>query len=158
MISISITSNRCSKILSICYCIRNRDRTQNEINTQLLKQVFQCLTYLFKYLWRIMLKDLASLYELYSKFLFSSSTTNASTTNYEYIHSFAAESFAYLLRKIENYQISYQNPNSYRNGMYLKFHQKINLLVIIVLLSELSRANCPQRLCMRRRRHWRPCK
>jgi U3 small nucleolar RNA-associated protein 20 len=63
----------------------------------MLEQVFQCLTYLFKYLWRIMLKDLASLYELYSKFLFSSSTTNASTTNYEYIHSFAAESFAYVL-------------------------------------------------------------
>jgi U3 small nucleolar RNA-associated protein 20 len=54
---------------------------QNEINTQLLEQVFQCLTYLFKYLWRIILKDLASLHELYSKFLFSSSTTNATTTN-----------------------------------------------------------------------------
>ncbi|CAF1466739.1 unnamed protein product [Adineta steineri] len=52
-----------------------------------------------------MLKDLASLYELYSKYLFSSSSlTNTLTTNYEYIRSFAAESFAYLLRKIENYQ------------------------------------------------------
>ena len=77
---------------------------QNETNTQLLEQVFQCLTHLFKYLWCITLKDLASLYELYSKFLFSSSTTNTSTTNYEYLRSFAAESFAYLLRKIENYQ------------------------------------------------------
>ena len=77
---------------------------QNEIDTQLLEQVFQCLTYLFKHLWRIMLKDLANLYELYSKYLFSSSITNTSTTNYEYIRSFAAESFAYLLRKIENYQ------------------------------------------------------
>ena len=55
-------------------------------------------------LWRIILKDLANLYELYSKFLFSSSMMNDSTTNYEYIRSFAAESFAYLLRKIENYQ------------------------------------------------------
>ena len=75
-------------------------KKQNEINTQLLEQVFQCLTYLFKYLWRIMLKDLANLYELYSKYFFSSSLTN----NSEYIRSFAAESFAYLLRKIENYQ------------------------------------------------------
>jgi hypothetical protein len=49
-----------------------------------------------------MLKDLASLYELYSKFLFSSPMTNTSTTNYDYIRSFAAESFAHLLRKIEN--------------------------------------------------------
>ena len=74
---------------------------QHEINTQLLEQVFQCLTYLFKYLWRIMLKDLASLYELYAKFLFSSSGSHTLTNNYEYIRSFAAESFAYLLRKIE---------------------------------------------------------
>ncbi|CAF4154034.1 unnamed protein product, partial [Adineta steineri] len=37
-----------------------------------------------------MLKDLASLYELYSKYLFSSSSlTNTLTTNYEYIRSFA---------------------------------------------------------------------
>ncbi|CAF3023094.1 unnamed protein product [Rotaria socialis] len=84
--------------------INSKKQQQNEINTQLLEQVFQCLTYLFKYLWRIMLKDLASLYELYSKFLFSSSFINTLTTNYEYIRSFAAESFAYLLRKIENYQ------------------------------------------------------
>jgi len=77
---------------------------QNEIDTQLLEDVFQCLTYLFKYLWRIMLKDLANLYELYSKYLFSSTMTNTSTANYEYIRSFAAESFAYLLRKIENYR------------------------------------------------------
>ena len=81
-----------------------KKQQQNEINTQLLEQVFQCLTYLFKYLWRIMLKDLTNLYELYSKYLFSSSSTNTLTRNYEYIRSFAAESFAYLLRKIDNYQ------------------------------------------------------
>ena len=74
---------------------------QSEMNTNILEQVFQCLTYLFKYLWRIMLKDLVNLYELYSKYLFASSS---STNNTEYIRSFAAESFAYLLRKIENYQ------------------------------------------------------
>ena len=77
---------------------------QNEINTQLVEQVFQCSTYLFKYLWRIMLKDMTNLYELYSNFLFSSSMTNTFTTNYWYIRWFAAESFAYILRKIENYQ------------------------------------------------------
>lgn len=38
---------------------------------QLLEQVFQYFIYLFKYLWHIMLKDLDSLYELYSKFLFN---------------------------------------------------------------------------------------
>ena len=37
---------------------------QNEINTQPYEQVFRCLTHVFKYLWHIMLKDLASLYEL----------------------------------------------------------------------------------------------
>lgn len=84
--------------------INAKKQKQHEINTQLLEQIFQCLTYLFKYLWRIMLKDLASLYELYSKYLFSSSMINTLTTNYEYIRSFAAESFAYLLRKIENYE------------------------------------------------------
>ncbi|CAF5024356.1 unnamed protein product, partial [Rotaria sp. Silwood1] len=84
--------------------LNSRKQQQNEINTQLLEQIFQCLTYLFKYLWRIMLKDLANLYELYSKYLFSSKIINTLTTNYEYIRSFAAESFAYLLRKIENYQ------------------------------------------------------
>lgn len=94
-----------------------KQKQQHEINTQLLEQVFQCLTYLFKYLWRIMLKDLASLYELYSKYLFSSSVINTLTTNYEYIRSFAAESFAYLLRKIENYQsfIDYLFDNKERD-------------------------------------------
>ena len=91
-------------IINLLTNSKKQQQQQNEINTQLLEQVFQCLTYLFKHLWRIMLKDLASLYELYSKYLFSSSLTNTLTTNYEYIRSFAAESFAYLLRKIENYQ------------------------------------------------------
>lgn len=81
--------------------VHSNRQQQSEMNTNLLEQVFQCLTYLFKYLWRIMLKDLANLYELYSKYLFVSSS---STNNAEYIRSFAAESFAYLLRKIENYQ------------------------------------------------------
>jgi hypothetical protein len=39
---------------------------------------------------------IASLHELYSKFLFSSSMTIKSTINYEYIRLFAAASFAYL--------------------------------------------------------------
>ena len=81
--------------------VNSNKQRQSEMNTQLLEQVFQCLTYLFKYLWRIMLKDLGDLYQLYSKYLFSSSSL---TTNTEYIRSFAAESFGYLLRKIENYQ------------------------------------------------------
>jgi hypothetical protein len=79
---------------------------QNEINTQLLEQVFQCSTYLFKYLRHIMLKDLGSLYVLCSKFLFSSSMRDTSTTKYEYSRSLAAESFAYLLHEIEIYQPS----------------------------------------------------
>jgi U3 small nucleolar RNA-associated protein 20 len=88
-------------IINLLLNSKKQHQQQNEMNTQLLEQVFQCLTYLFKYLWRIMLKDLANLYELYSKYFFSSSSL---TTNSEYIRSFAAESFAYLLRKIENYQ------------------------------------------------------
>ena len=87
--------------VDIIHLLLNQKEKNMEIDTQRLEQVFQCLTYLFKYLWRIMLKDLAELYELYSKFLFS---TKSNTKNFGYIRSFAAESFGYLLRKIENYQ------------------------------------------------------
>ncbi|CAF3707123.1 unnamed protein product, partial [Adineta steineri] len=61
-------------IINLLINSKKIQQQQHEINTQLLEQVFQCLTYLFKHLWRIMLKDLADLYELYSKYLFSSSS------------------------------------------------------------------------------------
>ncbi|CAF0872294.1 unnamed protein product, partial [Didymodactylos carnosus] len=80
--------------------VKYADTNSLEINTVILEYVFQCLTYLFKYLWRTMLKDMRDVYELYSKYLFLSSAN----TNQQYIRTFAAESFAFLLRKIENFQ------------------------------------------------------
>jgi U3 small nucleolar RNA-associated protein 20 len=61
-------------------------------NTDIIEWSFQSLSFLFKFLWRYMLKDLHNVYELYSP-LFSESRK-------EYIRNFAAESFAFLMRKI----------------------------------------------------------
>ncbi|RNA19607.1 small subunit processome component 20 -like protein [Brachionus plicatilis] len=61
-------------------------------NTEILEWAFQTLSYLFKFLWRYMLKDLHTVYALYSP-LFEESRKF-------YIRNFAAESFAFLMRKI----------------------------------------------------------
>jgi U3 small nucleolar RNA-associated protein 20 len=63
-------------------------------DTNVLEWSFQTLSYLFKFLWRYMLKDLDNVYELYSP-LFSE-------TRKEYIRNFAAESFAFLMRKMND--------------------------------------------------------
>lgn len=61
-------------------------------NTEILEWTFQCLSSLFVVLWRQMLKDLPNIYALYSP-LFDDSRK-------EHIRSFAAECFAYLMRKV----------------------------------------------------------
>lgn len=63
----------------------------NSQNTDVLEWSFQTLSYLFKFLWRYMLKDLANVYQLYSPLL--------SETRKKYIRNFAAESFAFIMRK-----------------------------------------------------------
>lgn len=61
-------------------------------NTDILEWSFQTLSYLFKFLWRYMLKDLNNVYNLYSPLL--------NENRKEYIRNFAAESFAFLMRKV----------------------------------------------------------
>ncbi|RXM33406.1 Small subunit processome component 20-like [Acipenser ruthenus] len=60
-------------------------------DTEQLEWVFTCLSYLYKYLWRLMVKDISEIYSLYSTLL-------AHTR--EHIRNFAAESFAFLMRKV----------------------------------------------------------
>lgn len=61
-------------------------------NTDILEWSYQALSYLFKFLWRYMLKDLDNVYTLYSP-LFEDARK-------EYIRNFSAESFAFLMRKV----------------------------------------------------------
>ncbi|VDI48925.1 U3 small nucleolar RNA-associated protein 20, partial [Mytilus galloprovincialis] len=60
-------------------------------DVDLLEQVFTALAYLFKYLWRYLVKDIQQVYGYFSELL--------SGTHREYIRNFAAESFAFLMRK-----------------------------------------------------------
>lgn len=60
-------------------------------DTELLEWVFTALSFLYKYLWRLMVKDMPSIYRLYSTLLAHKKT---------HIRNFAAESFAFLMRKV----------------------------------------------------------
>lgn len=60
-------------------------------DTQLIEWAFTSLSYLYKYLWRMMVKDMPTIYSLYSTLL---------AHHKEHIRNFAAESFAFLMRKV----------------------------------------------------------
>ncbi|XP_061106872.1 small subunit processome component 20 homolog isoform X1 [Conger conger] len=60
-------------------------------DTELLEWAFTCLSYLYKYLWRLMVKDMTQMYCLYSTLL---------AHKKDHIRNFAAESFAFLMRKV----------------------------------------------------------
>ncbi|CAL1568682.1 unnamed protein product [Knipowitschia caucasica] len=60
-------------------------------DTELLEWAFTCLSYMYKYLWRLMVKDMGSIYSLYSTLL---------AHKKEHIKKFAAESFSFLMRKV----------------------------------------------------------
>ncbi|XP_056878552.1 small subunit processome component 20 homolog [Takifugu flavidus] len=60
-------------------------------DTELLEWAFTCLSYLYKYLWRLMVKDMSNIYSLYSTLL---------AHKKEHIRLFAAESFSFLMRKV----------------------------------------------------------
>nr|XP_057934713.1 small subunit processome component 20 homolog [Doryrhamphus excisus] len=60
-------------------------------DTEVLEWAFTCLSYLYKYLWRLMVKDMVNIYSLYSTLL---------EHKKEHIRKFAAESFTYLMRKV----------------------------------------------------------
>ncbi|XP_056312047.1 small subunit processome component 20 homolog [Danio aesculapii] len=64
-------------------------------NTEVLEWVFTCLSYLYKYLWRMMVKDMDKIYSLYSGLL---------AHKKEHIRNFAAESFSFLMRKVSDYE------------------------------------------------------
>ncbi|XP_069847264.1 small subunit processome component 20 homolog [Dipodomys merriami] len=60
-------------------------------DTELLEWAFTSLSYLYKYLWRLMVKDMNSIYSLYSTLLAHKKL---------HIRNFAAESFTFLMRKV----------------------------------------------------------
>ncbi|XP_077450300.1 small subunit processome component 20 homolog [Stigmatopora argus] len=60
-------------------------------DTEVLEWAFTCLSYLYKYLWRLMVKDMDNIYRLYSTLL---------EHKREHIRRFSAESFAFLMRKV----------------------------------------------------------
>uniref|UniRef100_A0A4W6DX43 UTP20 small subunit processome component n=1 Tax=Lates calcarifer TaxID=8187 RepID=A0A4W6DX43_LATCA len=62
-------------------------------DTEVLEWAFTCLSYLYKYLWRVMVKDMTNIYSLYSTLL---------AHKKEHIRNFAAESFSFLMRKVGN--------------------------------------------------------
>ncbi|XP_026183080.1 small subunit processome component 20 homolog [Mastacembelus armatus] len=59
-------------------------------DTEVLEWAFTCLSYLYKYLWRLMVKDMTNIYSLYSTLL---------AHKKDHIRKFAAESFSFLMRK-----------------------------------------------------------
>ncbi|XP_044041482.1 small subunit processome component 20 homolog isoform X2 [Siniperca chuatsi] len=60
-------------------------------DTEVLEWAFTCLSYLYKYLWRLMVRDMTNIYSLYSTLL---------AHKKEHIRKFAAESFSFLMRKV----------------------------------------------------------
>ncbi|XP_037369681.1 small subunit processome component 20 homolog [Talpa occidentalis] len=76
-------------------------------NTELLEWAFTSLSYLYKYLWRLMVKDMASIYSMYSTLLAHKKL---------HIRNFAAESFTFLMRKVSD-------KNALFNLMFLDLHK-----------------------------------
>ncbi|NXC50218.1 UTP20 protein, partial [Penelope pileata] len=62
-------------------------------DTELLEWAFTSLSYLYKYLWRLMVKDISNIYSLYSNLL---------AHHKLHIRNFAAESFVFLMRKVSD--------------------------------------------------------
>ncbi|XP_051974584.1 small subunit processome component 20 homolog [Xyrauchen texanus] len=63
-------------------------------DTEVLEWAFTCLSYLYKYLWRLMVNDMDKIYSLYSNLL---------SHKKDHIRNFAAESFSFLMRKVADY-------------------------------------------------------
>lgn len=66
----------------------------NSHDIQVLELVFTCLSYLIKFLWRYMIKDIKNVIRYFLPLL--------STQNKSYIREFAAESFGFLIRKVKD--------------------------------------------------------
>ncbi|XP_037067814.1 small subunit processome component 20 homolog [Peromyscus leucopus] len=76
-------------------------------DTELLEWAFTSLSYLYKYLWRLMVKDMARIYSLYSTLLAHKKL---------HIRNFAAESFTFLMRKVSD-------KNALFNLMFLDLNE-----------------------------------
>ncbi|XP_048213322.1 small subunit processome component 20 homolog [Perognathus longimembris pacificus] len=76
-------------------------------DTELLEWAFTSLSYLYKYLWRLMVKDMNNIYSLYSTLLAHRKL---------HIRNFAAESFTFLMRKVSD-------KNALFNLMLLDLHE-----------------------------------
>lgn len=59
-----------------------------------IEHAFTCISYLFKFLWRYMIKDIAAVYKLYSPLLTAKRPVH--------ITNFACESISFLLRKVHD--------------------------------------------------------
>ncbi|XP_025097744.1 small subunit processome component 20 homolog [Pomacea canaliculata] len=67
----------------------------NSHDADILEKVFEAMAYLHKYLWRYLVKNIQEVYGYFSCLLTQS--------NRDYIQKFAAESFAFLMRKVKDY-------------------------------------------------------
>lgn len=76
-------------------------------DTELLEWAFTSLSYLYKYLWRLMVKDMSKIYSLYSTLLAHKKL---------HIRNFAAESFTFLMRKVSD-------KNALFNLMFLDLNE-----------------------------------
>lgn len=76
-------------------------------DTELLEWAFTSLSYLYKYLWRLMVKDMSRIYSLYSTLLAHKKL---------HIRNFAAESFTFLMRKVSD-------KNALFNLMFLDLNE-----------------------------------
>ncbi|XP_072046442.1 small subunit processome component 20 homolog [Amphiura filiformis] len=66
----------------------------NTQDTEVIECAFQTLVYLFKFLWRYLLRDIKDVFGFYSPLL--------SLHQREHIRNFAAESFGFLMRKVQD--------------------------------------------------------
>ncbi|ERE90078.1 putative small subunit processome component 20 like protein [Cricetulus griseus] len=76
-------------------------------DTELLEWAFTSLSYLYKYLWRLMVKDMSKIYSMYSTLLAHKKL---------HIRNFAAESFTFLMRKVSD-------KNALFNLMFLDLNE-----------------------------------
>ncbi|KAL1774813.1 small subunit processome component 20-like [Sigmodon hispidus] len=76
-------------------------------DTELLEWAFTSLSYLYKYLWRLMVKDMPKIYKMYSTLLAHKKL---------HIRNFAAESFTFLMRKASD-------KNALFNLMFLDLNE-----------------------------------
>ncbi|XP_071791922.1 small subunit processome component 20 homolog isoform X2 [Asterias amurensis] len=67
----------------------------NTQDTELLENAFRSFGYLFKFLWRYLVRDIHIVFRFYSPLL--------SEHQKEHIRNFAAESFAFLMRKVKDH-------------------------------------------------------